>query len=211
MIDGMVFLRSVLAMLATAGVLLAPASGLSEASPRAGALPHVGGRLLVAAPSMPDPRFAGTVIYMVDHDARGALGLIINRPLGIGPLDKLIKGFGIDPGEAKGDVVLHYGGPVDSDGLFVLHSKDWRGAATMAAAGPVAMTADTEVFRAIARGGGPKRRLVIVGYAGWGPGQLEREMARDDWMTAPADADFVFDDDVADKWERALALAGITL
>jgi len=210
MMTGMVHLRSVLAMLATVAVMLA-ASGLAQTDPRGGVPPFVGGRLLVAAPSMPDPRFAGTVIYMVDHDARGALGLIINRPLGAGPMDKLIKGLGIDPGEATGDVVLHYGGPVDSGGLFVLHSPDWRGAATMASPGPVAMTADTEVFRAVARGEGPKRRLVMVGYAGWGPGQLEREMARDDWMTAPADADFVFDENAAGKWERALAMAGITL
>jgi putative transcriptional regulator len=73
------------------------------------------------------------------------------------------------------------------------------------------MTADTGIFRAIAEGGGPARRLVLVGYSGWGPGQLEREMARDDWLTAPADPDFVFDDDAATKWERATALAGITL
>ncbi|WP_316978081.1 YqgE/AlgH family protein [Shumkonia mesophila] len=207
----MAVLRSILALLAAAGILLAPPSGLFGTTPRAGALPYVVGQLLVAAPTMPDPRFARTVIYMVDHTAEGAFGLVVNRPLGAGPLDKLIKGFGIDPGQATGEVVLHYGGPVDSGGLFVLHSTDWKGPATPAALGPLAMTADTEVFRAIAEGGGPKRRLVLVGYAGWGPGQLEREMARKDWLTAPADPDLVFDDDVATKWERASALAGITL
>ncbi len=207
----MAILRSILSLLAAAGVLLAPLIGLSEIKPRTGTLPYVAGRLLVAAPTMPDPRFARTVIYMVDHTAQGAFGLVINRPLGAGPLDKLIKGFGLDPGQATGDVVLHFGGPVDSGGLFVLHSTDWKGPATPATSGPFAMTADTEVFRAIAEGSGPKRRLVIVGYAGWGPGQLEQEMARKDWLTAPADPDLVFDGDAAAKWERASALAGITL
>jgi putative transcriptional regulator len=206
----MAFLRSILP-LAAAVVLLAPLIGLSETKPRTTLLPHVGGQLLVAAPTMPDPRFAGTVLYMVDHSAHGAFGLIINRPLGAGPLDKLIRGFGIDPGQATGDVVLHYGGPVDTSGLFVLHSNDWKGSGTPAAPGRIAMSADTEVFKAIAEGTGPKRRLVLVGYAGWGPGQLEREMAREDWLTAPADPDFVFDDDAATKWRRASALAGITL
>jgi putative transcriptional regulator len=207
----MAFPRSILSLLAAAGVLLAPLIGLSETKPRTGMLPYVAGQFLIAAPTMPDPRFARTVIYMVDHTADGAFGLVINRPLGIGPLDKLIKGFGLDPGQAMGNVVLHYGGPVDSGGLFVLHSNDWKGPATLATRGPLAMTADTEVFKAIAEGTGPKRRLVMVGYAGWGPGQLEQEMARKDWLTAPADPDLVFDDDVATKWDRASALAGITL
>lgn len=202
---------SILSLLAAAGVLLVPLLGLSETKPRTGTLPYVAGQLLIAAPTMPDPRFARTVIYMVDHTAHGAFGLVINRPLGAGPLDKLIKGFGIDPGQATGDVVLHYGGPVDSDGLFVLHSTDWRAPAAPVTLRPLAMTADPEIFRAIAAGTGPKRRLVLVGYAGWGPGQLEQEMARNDWLTAPADPDLVFDDDVSTKWDRASALAGITL
>lgn len=206
----MAFLSPILSLLA-AGLLLAPLVGLSEMKPRTGTPPYVAGQLLIAAPTMPDPRFARTVIYMVDHSAHGAFGLVINRPLGAGPLDKLIKGFGIDPGQAAGNVVLHYGGPVDSSGLFVLHSTDWQGPATPAPSGPLAMTADTEVFKAIADGNGPKRRLVMVGYAGWGPGQLEQEMARKDWLTAPADPDLVFDDAAATKWERASALAGFTL
>ncbi|MDX9860424.1 MAG: YqgE/AlgH family protein [Rhodospirillales bacterium] len=207
----MVLLRSILPLTAAIGFLLAPLVGFSENRPRPHALPYVGGRLLVAAPTMPDPRFAGTVIYMVDHTANGALGVIINRPLGVGPLDKLIKGFGIDPGQAEGDVVLHYGGPVDSTGLFVLHSSDWREPDAPPPGGPIAMTATPGIFRAIAGGGGPMLRLVLVGYAGWGPGQLEHEMAREDWLSAPADPDFVFDDDDATKWERAFALAGVTL
>lgn len=207
----MAFLRTILPWLAAVGFLLAPATAKAETRPRTGTLPYVGGQLLVAAPTMPDPRFARTVIYMVDHTADGAFGLIINRPLGVGPLDKLIKGFGIDPGKAEGDVVLHYGGPVDSTGLFVLHSSEWRAPDAPPPAGPIAMTADTGIFRAIAEGGGPMLRLVLVGYAGWGPGQLEQEVAREDWLTAPAEPGFVFDDDVATKWERAFALAGLTL
>lgn len=205
----MVPVRSIVAALA-AGWMLAGTAAASDGPPGAAPSPYLRGQLLVAAPSMPDPRFAHAVIYMVKHDARGAFGLIVNKPLGSGPLAKLVQGFGLPPGEAAGDVTLHFGGPVEADSLYVLHSADWRGQTTFGD-GPLAVTATPEVFQAIAAGKGPGRYLVIIGYAGWGPGQLEGEMARDDWLSAPADADFVFDKDAAGKWERISGKAGITL
>lgn len=206
----MVLMRSILPALAAAMMALAsaPASGVP---PDATPLPFVQGRLLVAAPSMSDPRFTHAVIYMVSHDAESAFGLIVNRPLGAGPLDKLLKGFGLLPGQAQGDVTLRFGGPVQPDALYVLHSSDWRGKSTFGFTGGLAVTATPEVLKAIAAGGGPRRHLFIVGYAGWGPGQLEREMAQEDWLSAPADLDLIFDNDDATKWDRAIAEAGITL
>ena len=206
----MALMRSIVAALAAGALALAPAAAADPSSGAAPA-PSVGGRLLVAAPGMPDPRFAEAVIYMVRHDARGAFGLIINRPLGAGPLGKLLKGFGLPSDGAGGDVTLHFGGPVEPDSLYVLHSSEWRGQTTFGVEGRLAVTATPEVFRAIAGGSGPKRWLLVIGYAGWGPGQLESEMARDDWLSAPADADLVFDRDAETKWNRVSAVAGITL
>lgn len=203
--------RTILAAL-TAG-MLALATAFADDAPPSGAAPPLSlrGQLLVAATSMSDPRFAHAVIYMVKHDAGGAFGLMVNRPLGAGPLDKLLRGFGLPPGDASGEVTLRLGGPVEPDSLYVLHSSDWRGQSTFGVAGGLAVTATPEVLRAIAAGTGPRRYLLIVGYAGWGPGQLESEMAREDWLSAPADADVIFDADDAGKWDRVSAGAGITL
>ncbi|MCG8511260.1 MAG: YqgE/AlgH family protein [Rhodospirillales bacterium] len=169
------------------------------------------GQLLIAAPHMPDPRFAKSVIYMVDHDERGAFGLIINRPVGSGPLDEFVKGFGVEPGEAEGDITLHYGGPVEPGRIFVLHSADWKDMDKTELRGPIAMTSDVGILEAMARNEGPKKSLVVFGYAGWAPNQLEGEMARDDWITAPADFSLIFDTAAESKWDRAFAIGGVPL
>lgn len=169
------------------------------------------GQLVVAVPHMPDPRFAQSVIYMVEHDSRGAFGLIVNRPVGVGSMGKFLQGFGLPAPDDAGDVLLHYGGPVDPGRLFVLHSRDWDSSNTLILGGPLAVTTHPDVLKALAAGNGPRRSLVILGYAGWGPGQLEYEISRGDWVSAPADPDIIFDDDATTKWERASAVAGISL
>ena len=169
------------------------------------------GQLVIAAPGMPDPRFAETVIYMVEHNARGAFGLIVNRPIGSGPLREFLMGFGLPAPKRTGDVLLHYGGPVDPGRMFVLHSSDWKSPHTIDARGPIAATAHPDVLGAIAGGYGPRHSLVVLGYAGWGPQQLEIEMARGDWVTAPADPDLIFDDNAETKWERASKTGGLAL
>ena len=168
------------------------------------------GQLLVASPKMPDGRFSRTVIYMIDHNAQGAFGLIINQPMGVGPMDEFMKGLGLKPGHG-GKITLHYGGPVDPQSVFVLHSAEWKGRDPISLRGPIAVTTHTDVLSAISEGNGPRKSLVILGYAGWGPHQLESEMARDDWTTAPLDDDLIFDDDAKTKWERASAKAGVAL
>ncbi|MFQ5619560.1 MAG: YqgE/AlgH family protein [Rhodospirillales bacterium] len=173
--------------------------------------PFLAGQLLVATQKLGDPRFAQTVIYMVNHDAKGAMGLIVNRAIGVGPLDKLLKGFGIEGGDAAGTIRLYYGGPVDLERGFMLHSTDYKGPGTRVVNKGVAITTQLEVLKAIAKGEGPKRSLFALGYAGWGPGQLEGEIARDDWVTAPADENLIFGDDLENTWDRAIKKAGVAL
>ena len=191
--------------------LSAPSLGGEEGVVAPKHTPFLAGQLLVATQKLGDPRFAHTVIYMVDHDAKGAMGLIVNRAYGVGPLDKLLKGFGIENEDGAGTIRLHYGGPVDTGNGFVLHSTDFKGPGTRVVNKEMAITTKLDVLKAIAKGEGPKRSLFALGYAGWGPGQLEGEIDRDDWVTAPADQDLIFSDDLDSTWDRAIKLAGVAL
>jgi putative transcriptional regulator len=162
------------------------------------------GQLLVATPEMKDPRFAETVIYMVKHDADGAFGLVINRPMAKGSFEDLLKGFGTEIDDAKGEVVIHYGGPVSNEQGFVLHSDDITIESSMKVANGIAMTADVKIIEAMARGKGPRQSLVMLGYAGWAPGQLEMELKADSWFVIPGDKSLVFDKDADEKWREAM-------
>jgi putative transcriptional regulator len=162
------------------------------------------GQLLVAAPEMKDPRFAETVIYMVWHDTRGAFGLVINRPLAKGPVEDLLKGFGIDSPEAKGEIVVHYGGPVDPRAGFVLHSDDVLFGDSTKVADGIAMTADARLLEAMSRGKGPRQSLFIMGYAGWAPGQLEGELLAGSWFVVSGDKSLIFGQDAERKWRQAM-------
>ena len=172
---------------------------------------YLTGQLLVASPRIGDPRFTRTVIYMVSHDKDGALGLVVNKAFGSGPMEKFMKGFNIDPGQLKGDIRLHYGGPVDPAAGFVLHTTDYHGPSTRVVNATMALTTEMSVLKAIAEGHGPRHSLFALGYSGWGPGQLEGEIARGDWFSAPADENLIFDDDLKTKWDRASGRAGLKL
>jgi putative transcriptional regulator len=169
------------------------------------------GQFLVASPRMSDPRFVHTVVYMVSHDGDGAMGLVVNRSYGRGPLKSLLHGFGVEKVKAEETVVLHYGGPVEQIRGFVLHSADYRGPSTQVVANDVALSTGFDILKALAVGGGPRQKLFLLGYAGWGPGQLEGEIARNDWLTAPADDHLIFSDDSEKIWEEALKRAGTPL
>jgi putative transcriptional regulator len=160
---------------------------------------------------MADPRFAHTVIYMVRHGEEGAMGLVVNRNYGRGPLKSLLRGFGVEKVKAEETVVLHYGGPVEQIRGFVLHSSDYKGSSTQVVAGDVALSTGLDILNALAAGRGPRQRLFLLGYAGWGSGQLEGEIARNDWMTAPADDRLIFSDDSEKIWQEALKRAGTPL
>jgi putative transcriptional regulator len=143
---------------------------------------YLTGQLLVATPEMKDPRFVETVIYMVKHNPEGAFGLVINRPLAKGPIEDLLKGFGMDSSGAKGEIIIHYGGPVSPTAGFVLHSDDILVEESTKVTNGIAMTADPKLLEAMGRGKGPLQSLVILGYAGWAPGQLEGELKAGSWF-----------------------------
>lgn len=169
------------------------------------------GQFLVATEELGDPRFIHTVIYLTQHDGSGAMGLVVNRPVGDMPLARLLEHFGMN-GEGAGNAIrVHYGGPVEPGRGFVLHTADYSLKGTEVVGPGIALTARPEILRAIATGKGPRRFLFAMGYAGWAPGQLEREMDGGYWISVPADADLLFDQDHAHKWERALARRRIDL
>lgn len=168
--------------------------------------PSLTGKFLVADPSMPDPRFAGTVIFMIAHTADGAVGIVVNRPAARRPLADVMRVFGQAPREGQGAAVeldLHWGGPVDGNYLLLLHSDEYKTASTVAMTPGVALSMPQEALRDIAEGRGPKRMLLALGYAGWSAGQLERELEMKSWAVISAGAELLFDADAAGKWERA--------
>lgn len=162
------------------------------------------GQLLVASEQMHDPRFLETIIYVVRHDSQGTLGLVINRPLARGPVDDLLKGFGAEPMSSKREVIVHYGGPVSPLQGFVLHSNDFSLESSVQVRDGLAMTADVKIIEAIASGTGPGQFLIMLGYAGWAPGQLEDEIKADAWFVLPADKTLIFGKDADKKWRQAM-------
>jgi putative transcriptional regulator len=190
--------------------LLLPAALLVAASLLSGAAPPaehdwLTGQLLIATPSMEDPRFYHSVILMVRHDAKGALGIVINRPIGRRPLADILRAIGDKSPGVEGEVRVFAGGPVQPELGFVIHSTDYRRPQTLAIDSQVAMTSDRQILLDIGHHKGPKESLIAFGYAGWGPGQLEGELAHHDWYTAPEDPKLVFEVDRASLWEDAKA------
>jgi putative transcriptional regulator len=172
----------------------------------------VAGRLLVATPDLDDPNFRRTVVYMVHHDESGAMGLVINRVLGAGPLDKMLEGLGIDAeGDSSVEIEVHYGGPVETSRGFMLHTPDYQGADTTVVSDLAALTLTPEILRDIAAGRGPKRSLFALGYAGWRAHQLEDELAAGAWVVIEADEALLYDHRPATKWQRAFDRRGVDL
>jgi putative transcriptional regulator len=163
------------------------------------------GQLLIATPRMSDPRFVRTVIYMVRHDATGAMGLVLNRPIGDAPLARLMERLGLESNGVSGNIRVHYGGPVGGAQVFVLHTAEYVRKGTVVVDNAVALTSQPEILLDIATGTGPRRTFFALGYAGWAPGQLEAEIEAGAWVTVPADEALVFDDDYEGKWQRAIA------
>jgi len=161
------------------------------------------GQLLVAAPSMDDPRFAGAVILIVEHGPAGAMGVVVNRPIGERPLAGLLDALGQKEGDVAGDVRVFSGGPVQPELGFVVHSSDYQRPETVAITDRLSMTASVAILQDIAAKKGPAKALVAFGYAGWGPGQLEHEIELSAWGLAEADPALVFDEDRDKVWDLA--------
>ena len=168
------------------------------------------GKLLIAMPDMGDERFAHSVIYMCAHDAEGGMGLIVNKPQHEIGFSHLLSQLDIETGPNVRDIRVHFGGPVDLGRGFVLHSSDYKvESGTLQVDDHVGMTATMEVLEDLAQGKGPDMSMLALGYAGWGPGQLEREIASNGWLVCDARDDIIFGRANEHKWTGALKTMGI--
>jgi putative transcriptional regulator len=161
------------------------------------------GQLLVAAPWIGDPRFERTVILIVEHGPGGAVGIVINKPVGEQSLASVIKALGQKGGDVSGSVRVFSGGPVQLEVGLVIHSADYHRPETVALTDRISMTSSVAILRDIGVKRGPAKILVAFGYAGWGPGQLEHEIEEHAWGIAEAEPTLVFDEDKDNVWEDA--------
>ena len=196
---------STLRLLPAAPLLAVLLLGAPTAADDPPATESLAGQLLIASPNIGDPRFAHAVILMVKHDKEGAFGIIINRPFAEKSIASLLEGPGEDVSGIEGTLRVFSGGPVQPELGFVVHSAEYRRDDTIEVDEHVAMTASRQILRDIGHNHGPQKSLFALGYAGWGPGQLENELARRDWFTAPEEPKLIFDDDRAGLWEDAMA------
>jgi putative transcriptional regulator len=187
--------------------VLAPATLLSAALPKDDALPEnasLAGQLLIAAPEIQDPHFYRTVIVIARHTKDGAFGIVINRPIGEPTLASLLETLGEMERADEGSIPIFAGGPVEPQVGFVVHSLDYHRAETIEIGSNLALTSSREILRDMSHHKGPKKALVAFGYAGWGPGQLEREMLHHDWFTAAADPKLIFEEPREKVWDNAM-------
>ena len=169
------------------------------------------GQMLLAMPAMTDPRFERAVIYMCAHNDEGAMGLVVNKTLDSIDFRELLGQLDIPAGDSVRDMTVHFGGPVERQRGFVLHSTDYHHPDTIVVDDKVALTSTLDVLRDLARGDGPRHALLALGYAGWGPGQLEAEIQENAWLSVPYDDALVFDVANPAKWERAFNRIGVDL
>ncbi|AWJ84905.1 hypothetical protein TSH58p_16095 [Azospirillum sp. TSH58] len=172
---------------------------------------YLTGQLLIAMPGMTDPRFQRTVIYMCAHNEDGAMGLVVNRLFGSVTFEDLLEQLEIEIQEPVANMPVHYGGPVESGRGFVLHSTDYVRDGTLVVDDEVALTATIDILRAISEDRGPRRNILLLGYAGWGPGQLDAEIQANGWLNVPCDESLLFDPELDTKWERSIAKLGVSL
>lgn len=182
-------------------------------SPSASSPINLTNQFLIAMPGMVDGNFAGTVVYMCEHNDKGALGLVINRPIDINLKHLFEK---VDLSLDRSDLAerpVYLGGPVQTERGFVLHeSLDDEGGhynSTLKIAGGLEMTTSRDVLEALAHGAGPRKVFITLGYSGWTAGQLEDEISRNGWLNVDADPQVIFDTPVAHRYDKALSLLGI--
>ena len=166
---------------------------------------------LIAMPALADPNFSHTVTYICEHTDEGAMGLIINRVLEISMAD-IYEQLDIEP-EAEVDATqpVYQGGPVQHNRGFVLHEPLGQWESSMAITETMAVSTSKDIMQAMAHNRGPERSILALGYAGWGPGQLEQEMADNAWLSGPADSDIIFNKPVSERWHAAARLLGVDI
>ena len=172
--------------------------------------PYLSGQFLLAMPGIGDPRFERSVIAICAHDPAGAFGLSLHAPIEGLTVPELMRQLDIDPGDTP-EIAVLAGGPVEPQRGFVLHSPDWGGQDTRHVAGRWAFTGTRDVLVAIAEGKGPRQWISLLGYAGWGEGQLEDELKQNGWFTTPATTGLLWETDAAARWRAAYAGSGIAV
>lgn len=164
---------------------------------------------LIAMPAMADPHFAKSLTFVCEHNDQGALGVVVNRPIEMN-LHGLLQQIGVpSDDEVFKAVAVHFGGPVQVDRGFVLHSPLGEWQSTLAVGPELGLTTSRDILQAVARGEGPRRMLITLGYAGWAPGQLEHELAQNAWLTVQAQPEVIFDLPADERLTAAMSLLGV--
>lgn len=168
-------------------------------------------QFLVAMPTLEDPNFRESVTLICEHNERGALGIIINRPMNV-VLDDVLKQLDLTARDlATGAASVYMGGPVQPERGFVIHSPQGEWEATLKVGDNLGVTTSRDVLAALAGGSGPRQVFVALGYSGWSAGQLEEEMKSNSWLSVPADSGIIFDTPVEQRWQAAARLLGVDL
>jgi putative transcriptional regulator len=178
---------------------------------------YLDGQLLIAMPAMGDERFSRSVIYLCAHSSEGAMGIVINQQAPNVSFTELLDQLNIAPDEDRislpeslDSMAVHFGGPVETGRGFVLHSADYfKAESTLPVDDSMCLTATIDILRDIAKGTGPDKALLALGYVGWGPGQLEDEIQSNGWLNCPADPELIFDPEIGRKYNKALGSLGV--
>ncbi|GMR07270.1 MAG: YqgE/AlgH family protein [Gammaproteobacteria bacterium] len=166
---------------------------------------------LIAMPSLMDPNFHRSVTYICEHDENGAMGIVINRPMGVQLIEVLAQMDIVPVNDRIGATEVFTGGPVQQNRGFVLHSPTGQWESMLQITDEIAITTSKDILVDISEGQGPADCLITLGYAGWGPGQLEAEMTANDWLSGPANAQILFNVGIEERWKAAAALLGVDL
>ena len=173
--------------------------------------PFLSGKLIIAMPTMSDPRFKRSVVCICAHNEDGAIGIIINKIIESLSFSKIIKQLKLKKNKVKRDhsEPIYFGGPVETERGFILHTADYFSENSTPINTQISMTASTEILQALIDGNGPNKSIIALGYAGWGPGQLDTEIQSNAWLSVQSDPELIFSDKTSDKWDMALEKIGV--
>ena len=186
--------------------------GVGEPAATGSSTLNLANHFLIAMPAMQDPIFGGTVVYVCEHNENGVLGVVINKPTDM-TMEVLFDRIDLKLAAGSDTPIINepimFGGPVQDDRGFVLHTPGARYSSSLTVTDEIAFTTSIDVLEAVAKGDGPERLLVSIGYSGWSPGQLEDEIGRNGWLTVGASADILFDFPIEQRYVAAIKLLGI--
>ena len=167
------------------------------------------GKFLIASPSMSDPRFHKSVIYIITHKSEGAMGIVINQPIIETKINNIMNNEELKDNSNIDNIPITYGGPVDTKKGFILHTSEFKDKTTIKVDSEIFLTSNINILKSIVKGNGPKKSLFALGYAGWLPGQLEEELSNDGWLVAPGNSKLIFECKTEKKWNEAMKSIGI--